>query len=136
MAASKKNPLSAFHPAIRKWFLSNFDGPTLPQKRGWPAIHSGRDTLISAPTGSGKTLAAFLATIDSLFRQGLEDDLPNQCQVVYVSPLKALSNDVQKNLAQPLEEIRQVADGMGVWKSRRYGSLCGRVTPPPPSGRL
>ena len=114
MAASKKNPLSAFHPAIQRWFRSKFEGPTLPQQRGWPAIHSGQDTLISAPTGSGKTLAAFLAAIDSLFRQGLEDDLPNQCQVVYVSPLKALSNDVQKNLAQPLEEIRQVAAGMGL----------------------
>ncbi|MCZ6866388.1 MAG: DEAD/DEAH box helicase [Chloroflexi bacterium] len=114
MAASKKNLLSAFHPAIQRWFRSKFEGPTLPQQRGWPAIHSGQDTLISAPTGSGKTLAAFLAAIDSLFRQGLEDDLPNQCQVVYVSPLKALSNDVQKNLAQPLEEIRQVAAGMGL----------------------
>ncbi len=114
MAASKKNPLSAFHPAIQRWFRSKFEGPTLPQQRGWPAIHSGQDTLISAPTGSGKTLAAFLAAIDSLFRQGLEDDLPNQCQVVYVSPLKALSNDVQKNLAQPLEEIRQVAAEMGL----------------------
>ncbi|MFB3092167.1 MAG: DEAD/DEAH box helicase, partial [Dehalococcoidia bacterium] len=114
MSTNEKNPLSAFHPAIRKWFMSKFDGPTLPQQRGWPAIHSGRDTLISAPTGSGKTLAAFLAAIDSLFRQGLEDDLPNQCQVVYVSPLKALSNDVQKNLAQPLEEIRQVAAEMGL----------------------
>ena len=114
MAASKKNPLSAFHPAIQRWFRSKFEGPTLPQQRGWPAIHSGQDTLISAPTGSGKTLAAFLAAIDSLFRQGLEDDLPNQCQVVYVSPLKALSNDVQKNLAQPLEEIRQVAAEMSL----------------------
>ena len=114
MAASKKNPLSAFHPAIQRWFRSKFEGPTLPQQRGWPTIHSGQDTLISAPTGSGKTLAAFLAAIDSLFRQGLEDDLPNQCQVVYVSPLKALSNDVQKNLAQPLEEIRQVAAEMGL----------------------
>ena len=117
MAASNgdvRDVLSAFHPAICRWFGSRFERPTPPQQRGWPAIHSGRNTLIAAPTGSGKTLAAFLSCIDLLLRQGLEGALTDQCQVVYVSPLKALSNDVQKNLSQPLEEIRQVAGEMGL----------------------
>ena len=109
MKSTSNNPLSDFHPTIQEWFNSKFEGPTQPQRLGWPSIQSGQDTLISAPTGSGKTLAAFLAAIDSLFRQGLTEGLPDKCQVVYVSPLKALSNDIQKNLAQPLEEIRQIA---------------------------
>ena len=74
--------------------------------RGWPAIQSGRHALISAPTGSGKTLAAFLASLDALFRRGAEDHLPDETQVVYVSPLKALSNDIRKNLQEPLSGIR------------------------------
>ncbi len=103
-----------FHPIVRAWFESRFEKPTSPQQRGWPSIHGGRHTLIAAPTGSGKTLAAFLAAIDSLFRQGLEGELPDGCQVVYVSPLKALSNDVQKNLSEPLREIRQLAEEQGL----------------------
>lgn len=114
MKSTSNNPLSVFHPTIQRWFNSKFEEPTQPQRLGWPSIQSGQDTLISAPTGSGKTLAAFLAAIDSLFRQGLTEGLPDKCQVVYVSPLKALSNDIQKNLAQPLEEIRQVADDAGL----------------------
>ena len=114
MKSTCNNPLSVFHPTIQRWFNSKFEEPTQPQRLGWPSIQSGQDTLISAPTGSGKTLAAFLAAIDSLFRQGLTEGLPDKCQVVYVSPLKALSNDIQKNLAQPLEEIRQVADDAGL----------------------
>ena len=74
--------------------------------RGWPAIQSGRHVLISAPTGSGKTLAAFLASLDALFREGAQTDLPDETQVVYVSPLKALSNDIRKNLQEPLAGIR------------------------------
>src|SRR6202035_1494630 len=79
---------------------------TEPQERGWPAIQSGAHTLIAAPTGSGKTLAAFLASLDSLFREGLNAMLADETRVLYVSPLKALSNDIHKNLEEPLAEIR------------------------------
>jgi ATP-dependent Lhr-like helicase len=95
-----------FHPAVARWFEQTFGSPTEPQMRGWPAIQSGRHALISAPTGSGKTLAAFLASLDALFRQGAEEHLPDETQVVYVSPLKALSNDIRKNLQEPLSGIR------------------------------
>jgi ATP-dependent Lhr-like helicase len=95
-----------FHPAVARWFEQTFASPTEPQMRGWPAIQSGRQVLISAPTGSGKTLAAFLASLDALFREGVEAELPDETQVVYVSPLKALSNDIRKNLQEPLAGIR------------------------------
>src|SRR6201981_996070 len=95
-----------FHPAVTRWFEQTFGSQTEPQMRGWPAIQSGRHVLISAPTGSGKTLAAFLASLDALFREGLETGLPDETHVVYVSPLKALSNDIRKNLQEPLAGIR------------------------------
>jgi ATP-dependent Lhr-like helicase len=95
-----------FHPAVAHWFEQTFGSPTEPQWRGWPSIQSGRHVLISAPTGSGKTLAAFLASLDALFRQASEDHLPDETRVVYVSPLKALSNDIRKNLQEPLSGIR------------------------------
>ena len=95
-----------FHPAVTRWFEQTFGSPTEPQLRGWPAIQSGRHVLISAPTGSGKTLAAFLASLDVLFREEAQTDLPDETQVVYVSPLKALSNDIRKNLQEPLAGIR------------------------------
>src|SRR6266404_1267035 len=95
-----------FHPAVAQWFEQTFGSPTEPQARGWPAIQSGRQVLISAPTGSGKTLAAFLASLDALFREGVEAELPDEIQVVYVSPLKALSNDIRKNLQEPRAGIR------------------------------
>src|SRR6266478_508025 len=95
-----------FHPAVARWFEQTFGSSTEPQIRGWPAIQSAQHVLISAPTGSGKTLAAFLASLDALFRQGAEHDLPDETQVVYVSPLKALSNDIRKNLQEPLCGIR------------------------------
>ena len=98
--------LSRFHPVIEQWFSSRFEQPTEPQQRAWPLIQSGGDVLIAAPTGSGKTFAAFLSAIDGLVRQGLNGELKNETQVVYVSPLKALSNDIQKNLSEPLAEIR------------------------------
>ena len=98
-------PLSAFHPVISEWFHKRFTVPTDVQIRSWPEIGSGNDVLISAPTGSGKTLAAFLTCIDGLFKQSIAGALEDRTQVLYVSPLKALSNDVQKNLQQPLAEI-------------------------------
>ncbi len=101
------------HPVVQEWFLARFGSPTEPQLAGWPAILRGEGTLISAPTGSGKTLAAFLVCIDGLLRQSLEGKLPAQTQVLYVSPLKALSNDVQKNLDGPLAEIQQLALARG-----------------------
>jgi len=105
-------PLSGFHPTIERWFGARFAEPTEPQRGAWPIIQAGRNALIAAPTGSGKTFAAFLAAIDSLLRQGLEGMLRDETQVVYVSPLKALSNDVQKNLAEPLAEIRHTLETM------------------------
>jgi ATP-dependent Lhr-like helicase len=99
--------LERFHPSVAAWFENTFSVPTEPQARGWPSIQSGTHTLIAAPTGSGKTLAAFLAAIDSLVRQSQAGHLPDETQVVYVSPLKALSNDIQRNLQQPLDGIRQ-----------------------------
>ncbi len=95
-----------FHPAVSRWFESRFGTATEPQEKGWPAIQSGKHTLISAPTGSGKTLAAFLAALDQLFKEGLEGNLPDETRVLYVSPLKALSNDIRKNLEDPLLGIR------------------------------
>jgi ATP-dependent helicase Lhr and Lhr-like helicase len=97
-----------FHPAVAQWFEQTFGTPTEPQRSGWPAIQSGTHTLLAAPTGSGKTLAAFLAALDQLFRDGLEGELPDETRVLYVSPLKALSNDIHKNLEQPLAGIRAV----------------------------
>ena len=105
--------LSLFHPIIREWFNGRFEAPTEAQAKGWTAISEGRHTLIAAPTGSGKTLAAFLTCIDGLVRAGMEGSLPDTTQVVYVSPLKALSNDIQKNLAAPLEEIQALAEESG-----------------------
>ncbi|MCH8988478.1 MAG: DEAD/DEAH box helicase [Chloroflexi bacterium] len=106
-------PLSRFHPLVQEWFKSRFAEPTDAQLEGWPAIAQGRHTLIAAPTGSGKTLAAFLTCIDKLVRQGLSGEIPDSTQVVYVSPLKALSNDIQKNLTTPLEEIAALAEAAG-----------------------
>jgi ATP-dependent helicase Lhr and Lhr-like helicase len=94
-----------FHPAVARWFRQTFAAPTPAQAEAWPAIQAGHNVLIAAPTGSGKTLAAFLAAIDSLVRQGLDGGLLDETQVVYVSPLKALSNDIERNLAAPLAGI-------------------------------
>ncbi len=101
------SPSELFHPAVSNWFAGRFAAPTPAQAMAWPAIKSGHHTLIAAPTGSGKTLAAFLAAIDSLIRQGLDGHLPDETQVVYVSPLKALSNDIHRNLEVPLAGIRE-----------------------------
>ncbi len=95
--------LDSFHPAVRRWFEGTFGEPTAPQRDGWPRIREGGNVLIAAPTGTGKTLAAFLWAIDGLIRQG--PNLPDDTRVLYVSPLRALSHDIQKNLAGPLAEI-------------------------------
>jgi ATP-dependent helicase Lhr and Lhr-like helicase len=102
------------HPLVQEWFVSRFGTPTEPQEQGWPHILAGRTTLISAPTGSGKTLAAFLACIDGLVRKALAGDLQNRTEVLYVSPLKALGNDIQKNLEGPLGDILQMAAERGL----------------------
>src|SRR5437879_5221785 len=108
--------VAGFHPAVQRWFETRFREPTEPQRRAWPLIQEGRDVLIAAPTGSGKTFAAFLSAIDGLVRQGLEGEgtLRDETQVVYVSPLKALSNDVQKNLSEPLAEIGRTLGELGL----------------------
>jgi ATP-dependent Lhr-like helicase len=99
-------PLSVFHPAVARWFRSDLGMPTPVQAQAWPAIRSGAHALLAAPTGSGKTLAAFLAAIDALVQEGLATGLPDETRVLYVSPLKALSNDIEKNLRRPLAAIR------------------------------
>jgi ATP-dependent helicase Lhr and Lhr-like helicase len=105
-AHNQMMPLHNFHPAVATWFDGAFAAPTPAQLRAWPAIQSGRHALIAAPTGSGKTLAAFLAAIDELVRHGIEMPLPDETFVVYISPLKALSNDVRINLEAPIAGIR------------------------------
>ncbi len=107
------NPLDNFHPAVANWFRRTYTAPTEPQLQAWPVIQSGQNVLIAAPTGSGKTLAAFLAAIDALVRQGVRHQLRDETQVVYVSPLKALSNDIHKNLEEPLSGIRQELAALG-----------------------
>ena len=106
--------LELFHPAVRTWFERTFGAPTPAQSEAWPAISRGRHTLIAAPTGSGKTLAAFLAVIDQLVREGLEQGLPDATRVLYVSPLKALSNDIHKNLELPLCGIADALNEQGL----------------------
>jgi ATP-dependent helicase Lhr and Lhr-like helicase len=99
-------PLASFNPIVRAWFAERFGAPSEPQRLGWPAIASGEHTLILAPTGTGKTLAAFMWELNQLIVRGLESPLPNAVQILYISPLKALGNDVQRNLEQPLAELR------------------------------
>ncbi|HXC58331.1 MAG TPA: DEAD/DEAH box helicase, partial [Steroidobacteraceae bacterium] len=107
-------PLENFHPAVARWFAATFGEPTAAQAAAWPAIAQGRHTLIAAPTGSGKTLASFLAAIDALVRQAAAGSLTDQVQVVYVSPLKALSNDIRRNLEQPLAGCIAELERMGL----------------------
>ena len=107
--------LEPFHPLVQQWFQSTLGQPSEPQSRGWPRILAGEDVLIAAPTGSGKTLSAFLAALDRLLRLALENRLEDRTSVVYVSPLKALGNDIQKNLLHPLEAIYELAAREGLF---------------------
>src|SRR6202040_2160122 len=115
-AAPERRPsmIPLFHPAVAAWFARAFRAPTAAQLQAWPAIKARRHVLIAAPTGSGKTLAAFMAAIDDLVRQGLAGTLSDTTQVVYVSPLKALSNDISKNLEAPLAGIREMLRAQGL----------------------
>src|SRR5262245_50544131 len=100
--------LLSFHPIVQRWFTDEIGAPTPAQGRGWAAIRDRRHTLIAAPTGSGKTLAAFLIALDELLHEGLAGPLPDEVRVVYVSPLKALSSDIHKNLAEPRAAIERL----------------------------
>src|SRR5882672_10813175 len=104
------DPLALFLPAVQQWFRSTLGEPTPPQRMGWPAIAAGQNTLILAPTGSGKTLAAFLACLDHLWRQA---DRSPGVKVLYISPLKALNNDIHRNLQAPLEGVVETAKSLG-----------------------
>src|SRR2546428_1575431 len=106
--------MSDFHPIVSQWFADTLGAPTDAQRRGWAAIRERRHTLIAAPTGSGKTLAAFLTALDDLFQEGLRGPLPDEVRIVYVSPLKALSADIHKNLAEPRRGIRALAEAAGL----------------------
>ena len=115
--------LARFHPLVRQWFKETFGKPSDPQRKGWPAIASGAHTLILAPTGTGKTLAAFLWELNELIVRGIEEPLPNAVHLLYISPLKALNNDIQRNLDRPLAELRE-----------RFASRGERVSRDPSSG--
>ena len=106
-----RKALESFHPAVREWFLKHFPAPTEPQAQAWPAIKEGQHTLIAAPTGSGKTLAAFLSAIDDLVWKATEGELGDETQVVYVSPLKALSNDIQLICSNRLAAFNKTTAG-------------------------
>src|SRR5262245_22929542 len=111
---SGSDALSLLHPAVATWFRERFREPTGAQALAWPAAQAGRHVLLAAPTGSGKTLAAFLSAIDALVQEGeAGGSLPDETRVLYVSPLRSLSNDVEKNLLGPLAEIRAVLERNG-----------------------
>src|SRR6476661_38204 len=106
--------LDQFHPVVQRWFSETLGEPTAAQRRGWESIRARKHTLIAAPTGSGKTLGAFLTALDCLFQEGLASPLPDEVRVVYVSPLKALSTDIHKNLAAPCAGISRIAEAAGL----------------------
>ena len=114
-------PLDDFHPLVRGWFEQTYGTPTPPQSLGWPSISSGRHTLILAPTGSGKTLAAFLWAINHVVEQRIGEPLTPGVRILYISPLKALNNDIERNLEEPLEGIRRAATAAGMSFPCRQG---------------
>src|SRR5881628_1879326 len=121
--------LAGFHPITSAWFEQTFGAPTPAQERGWAAIRRRHHTLIAAPTGSGKTLAAFLTALDDLVQDGLRAPLPDEVRVLYVSPLKALSADIHKNLAEPRRGIRRVAETMALEPPRITAAVRTGDTP-------
>jgi ATP-dependent Lhr-like helicase len=121
--------LSSFHPIVDRWFSETLGTPTAAQVQGWAAIRERRHTLIAAPTGSGKTLAAFLTALDDLLQEGLRAPLPDAVRVVYVSPLKALSADIHKNLREPRRGIRRLADALGIEAPRITAAVRTGDTP-------
>ena len=129
-------PLQAFHPVIQEWFSTTLGAPTDVQRASWPAIQSGKHALISAPTGSGKTLAAFLTCINRLLHQAIHGELVDGIQVVYVSPLRALSHDIHKNLQQPLDEISQLALSAGLLSPNIRVEVRTGDTPPAQRQRM
>ena len=118
-----------FHPVTAQWFAEAFEAPTAAQLSGWAAIREGRHTLIAAPTGSGKTLAAFLTALDDLLQEGLRAPLADEVRVVYVSPLKALSADIHKNLAEPRRGLERIAEGQGIRPPRITAAVRTGDTP-------
>lgn len=112
-ASGSDSALRPFHPVVRRWFAESLGAPSEPQRQGWPVIAGGASTLILAPTGSGKTFAAFLWQLNQLILQGLQTPLPNAVQLLYISPLKALNNDIQRNLTLPLAELKSRFEEQG-----------------------
>ena len=132
MPSAARDVLDAFHPAVRRWFADRFQRPTPAQRLGWEAIRRKEHTLISAPTGSGKTLAAFLNALDELLQEGLETGgIPDETRVLYISPLKALSADIHRNLAEPRRGIRRIAAEMGLPSVRITAAVRSGDTPQP-----
>src|SRR5215203_5319389 len=129
-AADARSGLQSFHPAVEQWFRDAIGEPTSAQAEGWAAIRARRHTLIAAPTGSGKTLAAFLIAIDDLLREGLATGLPDETRVIYVSPLKALSTDINKNLADPCAGVRVAAAAMSLVAPEITSAVRTGDTPP------
>jgi ATP-dependent Lhr-like helicase len=121
--------LTNFHPVTARWFAETFDAPTAAQLSGWTSIREGRHTLIAAPTGSGKTLAAFLTALDDLLQEGLRAPLPDEVRVVYVSPLKALSADIHKNLSEPRRGLARIAEELGIEPPRITAAVRTGDTP-------
>src|SRR5438552_7851319 len=117
------------HPVVSQWFAESIGEPTDVQRRGWAAIRERRHTLIAAPTGSGKTLAAFLTALDDLVQESVRGPLPDEVRVVYVSPLKALSADIHKNLAEPRRGIRRIAEEIGIEPPRITAAVRSGDTP-------
>src|SRR5262245_1690262 len=125
-----------FHPFVARWFTETLGTPTCAQTLGWAAIRDGRHTLIAAPTGSGKTLAAFLTALDDLLQEGLRAPLPDEVRVVYVSPLKALSADIHKNLSEPRRGLRRAAEALGLETPRLTAAVRTGDTPQSERARM